>query len=107
MQTIKTVEELKNKLEIKTSKEVLLDVRTPQEFASGHIPGAINLNINQPDILSEIEKLDHDKIYIIYCRSGGRSQMASMIMEQKGLKVINSIVGFAHWESSGLEVYHD
>jgi phage shock protein E len=104
MQPIQTTEELQQKVNNLTQDEMLLDVRTPEEFRQGHIAGAINLDISHPNIMQEIVNLDHSKTYIVYCRSGGRSQMASMIMQQKGLKVINSSVGIIHWSKAGLEL---
>jgi len=47
--------------------------------------------------------LEKSKNYIVYCRSGGRSQMASMIMDQKGLKVMNCTFGFMHLRGSQIK----
>lgn len=104
MQTIQTTEELENKVKNLKLDEVLLDVRTEGEYQQGHIAGAINFDISSPTIMQDITKLDSTKTYIVYCRSGGRSQLASMIMKQKGLKVINSQVGIIHWNKAGLEL---
>jgi rhodanese-related sulfurtransferase len=104
MQDLKSVQELKNRIDQNNSGDVLLDVRTPEEFANGHIKAAINFNISHLNIVAEMEQLDNTKTYIVYCRSGGRSQMASMIMKQKKLKVINSVAGFMHWEMAGNEI---
>jgi rhodanese-related sulfurtransferase len=104
MKTIQTTEELQNKVRNLVQDEVLLDVRTEAEFNQGHIAGAVNFDISHPNVMQEIVNLDHSKTYIVYCRSSGRSKMASMIMEQKGLKVINSSVGIIHWNKSGLEL---
>jgi rhodanese-related sulfurtransferase len=104
MQTIQTTEELQNKISNLAQDEVLLDVRTEAEFQQGHIAGAINFDISNPNIMQEIVNLDYSKTYIVYCRSGGRAQLASMIMQQKGLKVINSSVGIIHWSKGGLEL---
>jgi rhodanese-related sulfurtransferase len=104
MQTIQTTEELENKVNQLKLDEVLLDVRTESEYQQGHIAGAINFDISSPTIMEDIENLDNSKTYIVYCRSGGRSQLASMIMKQKGLKVINSQVGIIHWNKSGLDL---
>ena len=104
MKSIQTTEELENKVNHLKLDEVLLDVRTEAEYQQGHIAGAINFDISNPTIMQDIPKLDSTKTYIVYCRSGGRSQLASMIMKQKGLKVINSNVGILHWNKSGLEL---
>jgi rhodanese-related sulfurtransferase len=104
MQTIQTTEELQQKVNNLAQNEVLLDVRTPEEFRQGHIAGSVNFDISNSNIMQEIVNLDHSKTYIVYCRSGGRSQLASMIMQQKGLKVINSSVGIIYWSKAGLEL---
>jgi len=104
MQTIQTIQELQNKVRNLAQDEVLLDVRTEAEFQQGYIAGAINFDISNPTVMQDIPKLDSTKTYIVYCRSGGRSQLASMIMNQKGIKAINSNVGIIHWNKEGLEL---
>lgn len=104
MQIIQTTEELQQRVNNLKSDEVLLDVRTEAEYQQGHIVGAINFDISKSTIMQDIESLDNSKTYIVYCRSGGRSQLASMIMNQKGLKAINSQVGIIHWNKAGLEL---
>lgn len=81
MQIIQTTQELQQKVNNLKSDEILLDVRTEAEFEQGHIVGAINFDISHSNVMQEIKKLDHSKTYIVYCRSGGRSQLASMIMD--------------------------
>ena len=104
MKSIQTIEELQQSVKYLTLDEVLLDVRTEVEYQQGHIAGAINFDISSPTIMQDIDNLDSSKTYIVYCRSGGRSQLASMIMNQKGIKVINSQVGIIHWNKAGLEL---
>mgnify|MGYP001227033342 CR=1 FL=1 len=104
MKSIQTIEELQQSVKYLTLDEVLLDVRTEVEYQQGHIAGAINFDISSPTIMQDIDNLDNSKTYIVYCRSGGRSQLASMIMNQKGIKVINSQVGIIHWNKAGLEL---
>ncbi|REJ81985.1 MAG: rhodanese-like domain-containing protein [Bacteroidetes bacterium] len=87
------------------NKGVLLDVRTPEEFSEGHIPGAINIDYNAENFKSEIEKLDKSKQYNVYCRSGRRSAAAMEMMEQSGFnKVINLEGGILGWQEAGYEV---
>lgn len=104
MKSIQTIEELQQSVKYLTLDEVLLDVRTEGEYQQGHIAGAINFDISSPTIMEDIANLDNSKTYIVYCRSGGRSQLASMIMKQKGLKVINSQIGIIHWNKAGLKL---
>jgi len=55
------------------NKHILLDVRTPEEWNEGHLENAIHINYYQDSFEDEIKKLDRDKSYFIYCKSGGRS----------------------------------
>jgi phage shock protein E len=104
MQDIQTPKDLKKRLDAKNPNDVLLDVRAPQEFSEGHIKGSINFNISTLNVINNIKQLDKAKNYILYCRSGGRSQMASMIMRQNGLDVTNCQFGFIHLDSSEIEI---
>ena len=64
---------------------VILDVRRPDEWARGIVPGARTINfMDQLNFMDEIQKLDKSKHYLIYCRSGNRSGRACMIMNQLG-----------------------
>ncbi|MFZ4500484.1 MAG: DUF2202 domain-containing protein [Minisyncoccia bacterium] len=76
-----------------TPTAVLLDVRTPDEFSSGHIDKAINIDIEAPSFVSEIKKLDTSKTYFVYCRSGSRSGQAVSIMKSSGIKNIYELNG--------------
>jgi rhodanese-related sulfurtransferase len=84
---------------------VIIDVRTPQEYASGYINGAVNIDIGSPTFKDEIGKLDKNKTYIVYCRTGVRSAAARDIMEGLGFQhVINVLGGITAWEAAGLPV---
>lgn len=72
---------------------ILLDVRTPEEFAEGHIEGAINLDINTASFRTNITKLDPTDIYFVYCRSGNRSAQAVEIMKSAGISSIYELRG--------------
>jgi rhodanese-related sulfurtransferase len=63
----------------------VLDVRTPAEFAEGHLPGAVNVNVEDPTFPAEIAALDPDADYAVYCRSGNRSRVAIDFMTQAGV----------------------
>ncbi len=78
---------------------VLLDVRTAAEFAEGHLPGATNIDVMQPDFSLNIMDLDPEKNYYVYCRSGGRSSQACMIMASSGItgKLTNLTGGILGW----------
>lgn len=83
----------------KSKNAVVLDVRKPEECAEGKIPNAVEIDILNPEFfMSEIEKLDKDKDYFIYCRSGGRSGQACSIMEQMGFNsTYNLLGGMLEW----------
>ena len=75
-----------NEFNFKSKKNVLLDVRTPEEFAEGHVPGAINIDVKNNNFTDEISKLDTKKNYYIYCKSGVRAKLATDKMQEKGFK---------------------
>lgn len=82
---------------------VIIDVRSPQEFAEGHIDGAINVNVNDPEFENNLEKLDRNQTYLVNCRSGHRSLKACSIMADKGFgKVYNLFGGLNEWIGDGL-----
>jgi rhodanese-related sulfurtransferase len=84
---------------------VVIDVRTPQEYAQGHIRDAINIDYSSSDFKDEINELDKNKLYVVYCHSGRRSSAARDIMEALGFKyVINVTGGFSEWVAAGLPV---
>ena len=69
---------------------ILLDVRTAEEYSSGYIPNSINIDVLSSDFKSKIGLLDKNKEYLIYCRSGNRSTIASSIMATNGfIKIYN------------------
>jgi rhodanese-related sulfurtransferase len=81
---------------------LLIDVRTPEEFASGHIPGAINISVQTlPDRLSEIAE---DQTIVVYCRSGNRSATATDILVAAGYAPVFDLGGIQDWVSAGYPV---
>lgn len=77
----------------------LLDVRTPAEFAEGHIEGALNINVNDSDFREQIQaKLKPGQPVAVYCRSGRRSAAAAQIMTALGYQQIYDLKGgFLAW----------
>jgi phage shock protein E len=63
---------------------IIIDVRTPEEFATGYLQGAINIDVQSPTFMSEISQLDPNADYFIYCRSGNRSGQAISQMANMG-----------------------
>ncbi len=84
---------------------LMLDVRTPQEFEEGYIPGAVNIDIYLGQgFLEELQKLDKSKNYYVYCRSGARSGQACAIMNSIGIEnAYNLEGGFMNWEGERTE----
>ncbi len=83
---------------------VLIDVRTPQEHQAGAIPGTkMNIDVTNRSFKTEMSKLDKDKPYLIYCRSGARSGRAAQIMESMGFKHIYNLKrGYMGWKRAGM-----
>lgn len=79
---------------------VILDVRTEDEFNDGYIANAINIDFNnREDFLNQIERLDPNKEYYVYCRSGMRSQQACNLMNNIGIEnAYNLLGGILDWE---------
>lgn len=91
--------------EIKANSVQLLDVRTPQEYAEGHIDGASNINIQSDDFQQRAEKeLSKDSTILVYCRSGRRSMEAAEMLTKLGYKVVNLKGGIIEWKGDGLPV---
>lgn len=81
---------------------VVLDVRTPEEFASGHLEGALNIDVNAGDFAEQIADLDHEASYAIYCRSGNRSQTAMALMDEAGFGDLRDLDGgILAWTQAG------
>lgn len=72
---------------------IVLDVRTPAEYSDGHVKDAMNIDIFADDFKKRVDKLDRNKIYKVYCRSGNRSGQATSIMKQMGFKDVENIGG--------------
>lgn len=79
---------------------VILDVRTEEEFGEVAIPNAINVDIYKGQgFLDEIEALDKNKNYYVYCKAGGRSNQACLLMKNLGFeKTYNLLGGIEEWE---------
>ncbi|MFC1939447.1 rhodanese-like domain-containing protein [Chloroflexota bacterium] len=82
---------------------IIIDVRTPQEFADGHVEKANNLDFNSETFRDDLNKLDKDKTYLIYCRSGNRSRNALNIMRELDFgKIYHMSGGIIEWAEEGL-----
>ena len=102
-----TVDQAKEMVQARAGKAdfVVLDVRTPHEFAEGHLPGAVNLDIEGRDFAGRLQGLDRGKSYVVYCRTGNRSMRAVRAMEQLGFQLILHMPqGIVGWQERGLQV---
>ena len=76
----------------------IIDVRTPQEFGEGHIPDAVNIDLDSEDFYEQMECLDKDKPVAVYCRGGRRSKIAAERFVGKGFEVTELDGGIVTWE---------
>ncbi|MCD6012126.1 MAG: gloB [Flavipsychrobacter sp.] len=83
----------------------LIDVRTSEEYADGHLRGARNMNVNREDYKEQFNMLDKKRPVYVYCLSGGRSGNAAKIMQKMGFKeVYNMEGGIMKWEAAGKHI---
>lgn len=82
----KGTSEMSNTAPLDLTNSIIIDVRTLEEFNDGHLKGALNIDIFAADFKSQIERLDRNKNYLLYCRSGNRSGQAMHFMKQLGFK---------------------
>ncbi|MFC1904998.1 rhodanese-like domain-containing protein [Chloroflexota bacterium] len=84
---------------------VIIDVRTPEEFADGHIENAIIVDFRSESFKDSINKLDKSKTYLVYCRTANRSRSAVNIMEELDFKnIYHMLGGITQWEAAGFPI---
>ena len=72
-------------------KQIIVDVRTDEEFHEGHLDGALHIDIMRPDFLQRIGELAKDASYKLYCRSGNRSGRAAEVMLSMGFQDVENV----------------
>lgn len=82
----------------------LIDVRTPEEYAAGHLEGAVNMDLEGGQFSAEIAGLPKDAAYMVYCHSGRRSALAAQAMSDAGFTDVYDLGGIAAWQAAGLPV---
>ncbi|MFM7015117.1 MAG: rhodanese-like domain-containing protein [Bacteroidota bacterium] len=83
----------------------LMDVRTPEEYASGHIKGAINRDWSSGQFETEVGGFDKTRSYFLYCHSGQRSGSAAAWMRNHGFKNVYELHGgLSCWQSEGMPI---
>ena len=98
--TVLTPQEGKDLLESGTAL-TLIDVRTPTEFASGHIEGAVNSDLEGGAFSQYIADLDKDATYVVYCHSGRRAALAADAMVAAGFTHVYDLGGIVDWQAAG------
>ena len=90
---------------LKRPGTTIVDVRTPEEYAQGHLPGAVNIDVSGADFAQQVQALDPGAPYAVYCRSGNRSAAALQVMDQLGFTGAYHLGGgIAAWQDAGGEV---
>ncbi len=86
-------------------KSKILDVRTPEEVAEGHLIGSSSVNFLSPNFSKEVQALNKNKTYLLYCRSGTRTRKAADAMQKMGFKHVYMLEGgITAWKEAGKEV---
>lgn len=85
---------------IEAGGHTVVDVRTPAEFAAGHVEGAVNVDFTAATFKHQVKQLDRDQAYILYCQSGNRSAVAAEKMAALGFDVVDG-GGVSALESAG------
>ncbi|MCB0819288.1 MAG: rhodanese-like domain-containing protein [Bacteroidetes bacterium] len=84
---------------------IIVDIRTPQEFAAGHLKNAININFYSPDFVSSIEKAGKNKNVLIYCASGNRSGQALQKLKNNSFNSLADLQGgISAWNAAGKQI---
>jgi len=81
----------------------VLDVRTSEEYAEGHIAGAVNVDFKSPNFAENVAKLDKNTTYIIHCRSGRRSSNSLPILKENNFGTVYHLnKGYNAWKDAGM-----
>ena len=90
---------------IASEKYLLIDVRTAEEFAAGHIQGAINIDYYSADFSKQIGKIEREKPILLYCRSGNRSARSMNIMYEMGFVEVKHLAcGIKGWKAENRKI---
>lgn len=88
-----------------SSNKIILDVRTPEEFAEGHIKNAMLINFHDDDFRTQVSGLDKQLPVYVYCASGVRSDKAATILKEEGFKEVYVLEkGLNDWRASNKEI---
>ena len=84
---------------------LLIDVRTPEEYVGGHIPGTINISVET--LADRLDEVPTDETLVVYCRSGNRSATAANILVENGYQPVYDLGGIQDWVAQGFAVEVD
>jgi rhodanese-related sulfurtransferase len=84
------------------ASHLLIDVRTPEEFASGHIDGSVNIPVEE--MQGRLDEIPGDTPIVVYCRSGNRSATAARILTDAGYTPVYDLGGIQDWVAEGLPI---
>ena len=85
---------------IENEQVQIIDTRTPEEFSEGHIPGAVNIDIDSEEFTAKVAELDKSRPVAVYCRGGRRSKEAAEHMVSCGLEVTELTDGILSWKGA-------
>ena len=104
-QSIQNVDAASFEINSNKGNSIIIDVRTKEEFVSGHISDATNIDYYDSDFKEKLDLVKKDVPILVYCRSGGRSVRAANIMQSLGFtEVYNLSGGIGAWKDSGFDV---
>ena len=84
---------------------VVLDIRTPEEFAEARLAGAVNIDFYADDFQDRLAELDKGTDYVLYCRTGNRTSTAREMMRDLGFSSVHEVDGgIVNWYESGLPI---
>jgi phage shock protein E len=103
--SVQLVDVTETKRLIAAGQVIIVDVRTPDEFSTGHIAGAKNLNFYDGDFQANLQQLDKRQPYLVHCKSGRRSAQAGTVMKQLGFNSVYDLAGgISAWEQANQEI---
>ena len=89
---------------IEAGEHTVIDVRTPAEYAAGHVDGSENIDVSAGSFEQQVEQLDKDEEYVVYCQSGNRSAQAADTMAELGFTEIVDGGGIVDLQSAGADI---
>lgn len=85
----------------KSKNAVIVDVRTAEEYNAGRIPGAVHIDVQKDDFTQRIQSLDKKKTYLLYCKSGRRSEKAMNLLYDNGFRNVYHLKGgYTAWSAT-------